>query len=214
MVLCFNSHAHAIYPRATVEEGYGGPVCIPFAFALKRGLTRYSIHLLPASPTANSPTLKPCLTFPELNVPHVCLPATPLKSHRPRHSPSYDSLPYQPPNHLISKLAEPVTNLPPISASAASHVHQYVSARRPQGVAQQCGEERRRAGRLGTCSECSLTQLTFALSGAQQDNSKQLKRGEGVGRSATLGLRGAGLCEAGEVRLGSWARWKVLGGAY
>jgi hypothetical protein len=129
MVFCFHLHAHAIYPGAIVEEGYGRPVCIPFAFALRCGLTRYSIHLLPASPPASPPILKPRLTFLELNVLPVCLPATPFKSHRPSNSPSYDSLPYQPPDHLISKLAEPVTNLPPISASEASHVNQCVSAR-------------------------------------------------------------------------------------
>jgi hypothetical protein len=165
-------------------------VCIPFAFALWRGLTRYSIHLLPASPPASPPPLKSRLTFPELNVLPACLPAIPLKSHRPSNSPFYDSLPYQPPNHLISKLAEPVTKLPPISTSAASHVHQCVSARGLKVWRRQCGEERRRAGRLGTCSECSLTPLTFALSGAQHDNSKQLKRGESGGRSATFGLAG------------------------
>jgi hypothetical protein len=129
MVFWFHLHAHAIYPGAIVEDGYGEPVCIPFAFALKRGLTRYSIHLLQPARQVSPPTLKPRLTFPELNVLPACLPATPLKSHRPSNSSTYDSRPYQPPNHLISKLAEPVTNLPPISASAASHVHQCVSAR-------------------------------------------------------------------------------------
>jgi hypothetical protein len=196
MVFCFHLHAHAVYPGAIVEEGYGRPVCIPFAFALRRGLTRYSIHLLPASPPASPPILKPRLTFLELNVLPVCIPATPLKSHRPSNSPSYDSLPYQPPDHLISKLAEPVTNLPPISASAASHVHQCVSAR-GLSVAQQCGEQRRRSGRLGTCSECSLTQLIFALSGAQHDNSKQLKRGESGGPNATFGLAGRRALQSG-----------------
>jgi hypothetical protein len=116
-------------PWSDCGGGYGRPVCIPFAFALRRGLTRYSIHLLPASPPASPPPLKSRLTFPELNVLPACLPAIPLKSHRPSNSPSYDSLPYQPPNHLISKLAEPVTKLPPISTSAASHVHQCVSVR-------------------------------------------------------------------------------------
>jgi hypothetical protein len=133
MVFWFHLHAHAIYPGAIAEDGYGGPVCIPFAFALKRGLTRYSIHLLPANPPASQPAYTQVPSYlPRAQcaaVLPVCLPATSLKLHRPSNSPSYDPLPYQPPNHLKSKLAEPVTKLSPISASAASHVHRCVSAR-------------------------------------------------------------------------------------